>query len=189
MHKQIGEDFLRGRFDRTEEGIYFPESNLLIGGRFSVNKRGEPVEYSPNLVVDEGIDYLLSSAIAGGGISTWYIALYTGNVTVLASWTSATFDAAATEWTSYTQPGGTTHPIWNKAAVASGAADSFSNKAEFTSTADTQTVYGAALLSTATRPTPSSGGTLIAASNFPSPKALDTAEILDVGYGLTLTPV
>lgn len=189
MQKQIGEDFLKGRFDRTEEGIYFPESNLLAKGVFSVNKRGEPVEYSPNLVVNEGLDYLLSSAVAGGGISAWYIALYTGNVTVLASWTCATFDASATEWTSYTQPGGTTHPVWAKGAVSSGAVDSYSSKAEFTSTADTQTVYGAALMSQATRPTPASGGTLIAASNFSSPKALDTSEILDVGYGLTLTPV
>ena len=185
----IRNEYFEGRFEQTEDGIYFPRSRMLAQGVFSVNKRGEPVEYSRNLVVDEGLNYLLSAAVIGGGIANWYIALYSGNVTVLSSWTSANFDANATEWVAYTQPGGVTHPLWDKGAVSSGAADSFSAKAEFTSTADTQVVYGAALMSGATRPTPAAGGTLIAASNFPSVKNLDTDEVLDVGYGLTLTAV
>jgi hypothetical protein len=185
MNNEIRKDFLAGKFERTEDGIYFPSSRLLAKGVFRYNKRGEPEEYSENLVVNQGLDYLLGAGVNGASsISNWYIAPYSGNVTVLATWTAANFTATATEWTLYTSA---TRPAWSKGAVASGGIDSFATKAEFESTADTQTVRGAALISVATKSAIT--GTLMAASNFPSAKALDTDEILDIGYGLQLTAV
>ena len=121
---------------------------------------------------------------ATSSISSWYVATFSGDVTVLASWTASNFAANATEFTNYVAAN---RPAWNRGAVASGGVDSFASKASFESTQDTQTIRGAALISSSVKS--SSSGTLMAASRFPSDKLLDTGEILDVGYGLQLTAV
>lgn len=181
----IRDEYLGGKFERTEEGIYFPSSRLLAKGVFVVSKRGEEETISENLVVDEGLDYLLGAAVGATSVlSSWYIATFAGDVTVQSTWTAANFTANATEWTQYESA---TRPAWSRGSVVSGAVDSFATKAEFKSTADTQTVRGAALISASAKGAIS--GTLMAASRFPSDKALDTDEILDVGYGLQLTAV
>lgn len=181
----IKDDFERGRFDRTEEGIYFPSEGLLAQGYFMVRKRGEDWEMSPNLVVNQGLDYIIGTAVgATSVIANWYIALFSGDVTVQATWTATNFVANATEWTNYDEA---TRPSWQRGSVVSGAVDSFATKATFTSSTDTQTVRGAALISASGKGV--SSGTLIASSRFPSDKALDTGEILDVGYGLQLAAV
>lgn len=179
------ERLLAGRFERTEDGIYVPRSRLLVNGVFKYNKRGEAEEISENLVVDQGLDYIIASAIGEASvISSWYIAPFSGDVTVLDSWTAANFTANATEFTNYSSA---TRPAWGKDAVASGGVDSFAAKAEIASTQDTQTIRGAALISASGKSNTS--GVLMAASRFPSDKNLDTGEILDIGYGLQLTAV
>jgi hypothetical protein len=171
-----------GEYEQTEEGIYLPTEKVMVGGYFSVAKRGEEAEISRNLVVNEGLTYVLRAAVGEtAGISSWYVALFSGDVTVLATWTAAGFDGTATEWTSYDEAA---RPAWTKSAVASQGTDSFSNKASFTSSADAQTVTGAALLSASAKGATS--GILLAASRLSSDKTLATGEILDVGYGLTL---
>lgn len=185
MQENIKDAVKAGRYETTPEGVYFPSEKTLVQGVFSVAKRGEPVELSQNLVVNEGLDYILKAAVGEtAGIANWYVALFTGNVTVVATWTAATFTATATEWTNYDEAA---RQLWSKSAVVSQGTDSFSTKASFTSSADTQTVRGAALLSASAKSATS--GVLLAASRFSSDKALDTGEILDVGYGLQLTAV
>lgn len=185
MHENIQDALKAGRYETTPEGIFIPSENALCQGVFTVAKRGEPIEMSKNLVVNGGLDYILKAAIGEtAGISNWYIALFTGDVTVAATWTAATFTATATEWTAYDE---SARQTWTKSLVASQGTDSFSNKASFTSSSDSQTVRGAALLSASAKSATS--GTLLAASRFSSDKALDTGEILDVGYGLQLTAV
>jgi hypothetical protein len=173
------------QFETTPEGVYLPTEKTLVQGVFSVAKRGEAPELSQNLVVNEGLDYILKAAVGEtAGIANWYIALFTGDVTVSATWTAATFTATSTEWTNYDE---SARQVWTKSAVASQGTDSFSNKASFTSSADTQTVRGAALISASAKSATS--GVLFAASRLTSDKALDTGEILDVGYGLQLSAV
>ena len=185
MNEIIKDALKSGRYETTPEGIFIPSENALVQGVFRVSKRGEPEELSQNLVVNEGLNYILSAAVgATAGIANWYIALFTGNVTVLATWTAATFTAASTEWTGYSEA---TREVWNKGAVASAGVDSFASKSSFTSSADTQTVRGAAMLSASAKS--ATTGVLLAASRFSSDKALDTGEILDVGYGLQLSAV
>jgi len=181
----IRDEYVAGEFDRTEEGIYFPNSGVLAKGIFTVSKRGEEEEISENLVVDEGLDYILGTAVGATSVlSNWYIATFSGDVTVLSTWTAANFTASATEWTSYDEA---TRVVWSRGSVASGGVDSFASKATFTSSSDTQTVRGAALISASAKSAVS--GKLMAASRFPSDKSLDTGEILDIGYGLQLTAV
>lgn len=185
MEKNIKDALKAGRYETTPEGIYFPAEKALAQGIFSVAKRGEAAEFSENLVVNEGLDYILKAAVGEtAGIANWYIALFTGDVTVVATWTAATFTAASTEWTAYDEAA---RQVWTKSLVASQGTDSFSNKASFTSSSDSQVVRGAAMLSASAKSAVS--GTLLAASRFTSDKALDTGEILDVGYGLQLSAV
>jgi hypothetical protein len=172
-----------GEYEQTEEGIYLPTEKAMIGGYFEVSKRGEDVEVSRNLVVNEGLNYVLRAAVGEtAGISSWYIALFSGDVAVAAGWTALTFDTSATEWTNYDEA---TRGTWTNSAVASQGTDSFSNKASFTSSGDAQVVRGAALISASAKGATS--GVLFAASRLSSDKTLATGEILDVGYGLTLT--
>lgn len=185
MKETIKDALKAGRYETTPEGIYFPAENTLAQGVFSVAKRGEADEFSENLVVNEGLDYILKAAVGEtAGITNWYIALFTGDVTVVATWTAATFTATATEWTSYDEAA---RQAWSKGSVVSAGVDSFASKSSFTSSSDTQVVRGAAMLSASAKSATS--GTLLASSRFSSDKSLDTGEILDVGYGLQLTAV
>lgn len=175
----------QGRFETTAEGLMVPSENTLVQGVVSYAKRGEPEEVTHNLIVGQGLTYLLAAAIGEvTPITSWYVAIFSGDVTVQGSWTAANFSANATEVTDYE---GGTRLSWENGDVAAGAADSFSNKASFEASVDGVTVRGAALISNATKG--GTTGTLIGATRFPTTKNLDTGEILDVGYGLQLSAI
>lgn len=181
----VKKEFLAGQYEQTDEGIYFPKAQVLAQGVFQVGKRGEPVAQHANLVVTEGLNYMLAAAFGATSVlGNWYIALFSGNVTVQATWTAATFAATATEWTGYDEE---TRGAWTRGAVAAGAVNSFADKASFTASADAQTVRGAALISDSAKSAVT--GKLMAAARFSTDKGLDTGEILDVGYGFQLTAV
>lgn len=181
----IRKEYLAGKFEQTPEGIYFPVSRVLAQGKFVVSKRGQPEEVYENLVVNEGLNYLLGAGFGATSVlGNWYIALFSGNITVQATLTAATFPATATEWTNYDE---TTRGAWTRDSVAAGAVNSFADKASFTSSADAQTVRGAALLSDSAKGAVT--GKLMAAARFGTDKGLDEGEILDVGYGFQLTAV
>ena len=185
MQKNIRDAIKAGQYESTPEGIYFPSENALAQGVFSVAKRGEAEEFTQNLVVNEGLDYILKAAVGEtAGIANWYIALFTGDVTVVATWTAANFTSVSTEWTAYDEAA---RVGWSKGSVASAGVDSFASKSSFTSSSDSQVVRGAGMLSASAKSAVS--GTLLASSRFTSDKALDTGEILDVGYGLQLSAV
>jgi len=185
MDEKLRDALRRGRFDRTPEGIYVPDHNVLARGRFVYAKRGEPLEETENLVTDEGLDYILKAAVGETtNISNWYLALFTGAVTVLSTWTAQNFTSSATEWTAYTSA---SRPVWAKDAVADQTTDNYAAKAAFESTADAQIITGAALMSASGKE--ATTGTLMAAARLSSNKSLDTGEILDIGYGLTLSAV
>lgn len=171
-----------GRFEETEEGILFPRERTLVQGVFSYHKRGEPEEFAENMVVTQGRDYLLNVGLKGNAAAVnWYIAPFSGDVTVQATWTAATFTASATEVTAYESA---TRPSWTGGTVASGTVNSFAAKAEIKATSDAVVIRGAGMLSVSGKSATS--GTLLAAARFPSTKTLDTDEILDIGYGIQL---
>ena len=173
-----------GAFELSEDGILIPSLRVLAQGKFVFNKRGEPEEFSDNLVVTEGLNYILGAALRGvTPVSNWFIAIFGGDVTVGAAWTAANFTSNATELTAYTA---SARPAWSPAVVAGGVITSFAAKAEFVANS-TITVRGAGLLSASAKS--ATTGTLVAASRFTTDKGLADGEILDVGYQLTLTPV
>lgn len=176
---------LDGRFEETELGLLVPSERALVQGVVCYGKRGEPEEWTRNLIVNEGLNYLVGASTgAVTAIGTWYVAIFSGDVVVQATWTAANFATNSTEITAYSEAN---RPAWTPGAVASGARDSFAAKATFTSNALGVIARGAALISTSAKS--GTTGTLMGATRFTSDKPIDTGEILDVGYGLQITAV
>lgn len=173
------------KFEATDDGrIFLPEQKLLVGGIYGVRKNDDPWEFSHNLVVNEGLTYLLDVGIANGTkLSTWYLAPFSGNVTPLASWTAANFTANATEFTSYSEAARQTFVT---PAAASQNVNNTASVAVITcNAAGPFTIYGAGLLSVSTKS--ATTGKLMSAGLFASPKSIDDTETLSTSYSLTAT--
>lgn len=171
-----------GAYEPTVDGLLLPKQHVIARGRFCYGKRGEPVEYSDNLLVDAGLDHMLNVVFRNATqMPTWYIAIFGGDVTVLGSWTAATFPGSATELTAYAEA---TRPAWTPTAASGGVVSSYTAKASFTANAAI-TIRGAALLSASAKG--ATTGTLMAASRFNSEKPLSDTEIIDIGYQIELT--
>lgn len=179
---QLQKDLVSGDYEVTPEGLYFPREKLRARGVWTYAKRGEPFEEVPNLIVDEGLDYMLGAALgAQTPVTSWYIAIFTGDVAVQASWTAANFVSNATEGTAYVAA---SRPAWTPAAVSGQGISSFASKAEFVGSG-VMTVRGAALLSGSVKS--STSGTLYSAARFNTDKGIDATEALDVGYRVELS--
>lgn len=185
FNEKIKRAIMDGRVEETEQGLLIPSERTLVQGIVAYGKRGEPEEITHNLIVGQGLNHLVGVVLKGDTqITNWYVALFSGDVTVQGSWTASNFAGNATEWTAYDE---STRRAWTGGSVSSGAVDSFSSKASFTASSDGQTVRGAALISGSAKG--GTSGVLLGATRFPSSKSLDTGEILDVGYGIQLSAV
>jgi hypothetical protein len=159
------------------------QSQLRIGLTYLIEtiRDGEvvAVERVHNLMPNEGIAHMLAATFKGAAqVTTWYLGLYEGNYTPNANDTAATFTAAATECTTYSEA---TRPAWVEGAATT-TIDNAASKAEFTSTAD-KTVYGGFLSSNPTKGAAS--GVLGSAVKFNSPKFFGTGTVLRVTAGFT----
>lgn len=181
--RRVQDAIQEGRVEMTETGLVVPTEGLAIRGIVSYGVRGTDTEWTNNLIVGEGLNYLVAAATGSEvPISNWYIAVFSSDVEVQSSWTAATFAASAGEFINYV---GAERPQWQPGAVAAGARNSFASKASFEATEDGSIVRGAALISASGKS--STAGKLLGATRFNTDKPLDTGEILDVGYGLQLS--
>jgi hypothetical protein len=153
------------------------------GGELLVSKltaRNELLTWAPdglgwtrdtNMVVTEGKNHILDVVLHGTTQkSTWYVAPIGANVTVLTTWTGATFYSAASEATfNYSE---STRPAYVEIAASSGSTDNTASPAVFTAGADTQVLYGAGLLSTSTKADTSGSQVLLAASKYSTARTL-----------------
>lgn len=111
----------------------------------------------------------------------WYIGLYEGNYTPIATDTSANFATDAIECTAYNEA---QRLAFTPGAIAGGSCDNSATRAEFTFNAD-KTIYGGFLSSV-----PGKGaltGVLLSAVKFASPKQPQPGDVLRITAGLTLT--
>lgn len=175
---------LRNRhFEVSPAGILFPQQKVFIGGVFETRVNGRDPDLSPNIFPTEGLNHVLDIVFGGGAQQTsWYIAPFSGNVTPGASLTAATFVAVCTEFTGYSEA---TREAFVEAAAAGGVMDNDATRAEFSITAASATLYGAALLSVGTKS--SGSGVCAAASRFAASRAVVTGDTLQVKYTLTGT--
>jgi hypothetical protein len=161
-------------YQHIEAGVVY-EVELVRKGQVIARERVH------NLMPTEGLNHLISVGVKGGTqIGTWYIGLFEGNYTPLATDTAAAFPAAATECTAYDE---TTREEFVDGAAAAGAVNNSASKAEFTLNAS-KTLYGAFMASA-----PAKGattGVLLSAARFASPKAGEAGDIIRVTGGLTL---
>lgn len=171
------------KYEKTPEGIFLCESRATIGGHFGVSVNGAPMEWTHNLIVNEGLNYLLDVGLHNQAVlATWYIAPFAGNVTPAASWTAANFTANSTEFTNYDE---SARVEFNEGTVANQSVTNSANKARFTISTGGGTVYGAGLLSASAKSATS--GKLFAATRFSSSRTLLATDLLDLAYTLSLT--
>lgn len=176
-------------FQKSAGGVLMPAHQLLkVGGKFTCEhwRGGEllSVDESPNLVVNEGLDAILDIMFNGATqITTWYIGIFEANYTPVASVTAATITSASTESTAYDE---STRVEYEEAAASSQSMTNAANKATFTMNAS-KTIYGAFLVSASAKSATS--GTLFAASQFSSSKAVVSSDQLLVTYQLDASSV
>lgn len=122
-------------------------SNLKLHESFGFSVNGSPYVWTPNRVVDQGINHTLNVVLFGAPqINTWYIAPFAANVTPAADVTAASFASTLTEFTSYSEA---SRPVWTPDAAAT-ALELINNAAPalFTVVGGGQTaIHGAGLLS------------------------------------------
>lgn len=174
---------IAAKFAEMEPG----DERLGVGGAFAtwVNDDLSTLEITPNLVVDEGLDYILDTALSGGAaVATWYVSLFKNNRSPVAGDTAATFSGVgvANEITGSDVTEGA-RPTWVEAGVSSGSITNSASPAVFTS-AGALTAYGAFMQSTSVFGDTS--GKLLAATRFTTARVLAATDILNITYTISI---
>jgi hypothetical protein len=172
-------------FERRPSGLLVPDAAGILGvGRYAgrIIRCGETIDEfdCKNLVVNQGLNYLLGAALGNQTVITsWYIGLFSGNYTVLASDTASGIASAATEVTAYAAGA---RQAWTAAAPASQSITNSASQASFTFNGSA-TIYGAFLISSAT--INGTSGTLFSGAQFGASKSVVSGDILQLTYTYT----
>ena len=171
-------------YERSAGGVLLPAAALVVGGIFTgqIVRDGKIIDEFdvPNLVVDQGLNHLLDVVFHGTTqVNPWYLGVFEGNYTPVATLTAANIAASATECTAYDEA---SRQEYNEAAAAAKVTTNSANKATFTFNA-TKTLYGAFLISDNTKG--GTAGTLMAAAKFVAPKAVVATDQLLLTYSFT----
>ena len=188
LAKDIRRAIRNNKYELTEGGVYFPEAKGFGGGVFTEILNGEEVGSHKNLIVDQWWVHMLNTIFhTESKQSAWYVALFSGNVSVAANWTAATFASQASEIVSTTEGyTGANRPTWTPATATTPTMNNNASPALFTiATAGTLTVRGAALISSQARGATS--GALFAASRFAVDRSLQNADDYGIRYSSTFT--
>lgn len=174
-------------FEMTEGGVLMP-SKLLVGGVFQgqIIRDGKVIDEfeDHNLVVNEGLTSMLEIYFRSSTqITSWFLGIFEGNYTPVASVTAATITSASTECTAYAS---STRPAYSPAASSSQSLNNSASRGSFVFNA-TKTVYGAFLVSNSTKS--ATTGTLFSAARFSSAKAVESGDELLLTYTFTASSV
>lgn len=169
---------------KTDGGVLLPASGLKVAGKYhgQIIRAGRVIDEfeDSNLVVNEGLNSLLDIYFhASTQITTWYLGIFEGNYTPVATVTAATIASAATECTAYTNG---TRPAYDEAAASSQSITNSASRASFVFNA-TKTIYGAFLISNSTKS--GTSGTLFSAARFSTSKAVESSDELLLTYTFT----
>jgi len=189
LRTELSRELSAEHYDKTPEGIFFPRQGVLASGEYIDRINGGAWERTKNLIVTEGLVYILNVALGSVAKPTaFYIALFSGSTAPTASWTAAQFPSVAGEIVSLTEGyTNATRPAWKPTdAGSTSAIDNTGNVASVTmATTGSLTVTGAALLTSSVR-----GGTtgaLISATKYASARTFQDGDTYDIGYRLTLS--
>ena len=171
-------------YEKTEGGILVPSSNILTAGKYhgQIIRDGKVIDEfeDANLVVNEGLNSLLNVYMnAATQITAWYIGVFEGNYTPVATVTAATITSASTESTAYASA---TRPAYVPASASSQSITNSASRASFVFNA-TKTIYGAFLVSASAKS--ATTGTLFSAARFSSSKNVESGDELLLTYTFT----
>lgn len=174
------------KYELTESGIEIASMGLGFSGGFEVSVGNDPIwDLQSNLVVTEGRTHLLDVALSQATQNLgFYIAPFSQNVAVAATWTGATWVGLATEFTNYTEA---TRQAWVEAGAAASAINNTASPALFTMGVGGGTIRGLALVSESAKG--ATTGVLIAAARLATDKVMSEGEELRVKYTLSATSV
>ena len=173
-------------YEALPSGLLMPSQLIRGKGVYkgTIIRKGliiDEFEYE-NLVVNQGLNYLLGATLAGGAqITTWYIGLFSGNYTVLATDTASNIASASTEVTAYTAGA---RQVWtpNSSSPSGQSTSNSSAQASYTFNSSI-TVYGGFMISSAT--ISGTGGTLFSGAQFGASKAVVSGDIMQLTYIFT----
>ena len=188
LAKDICRAIANNKYELTENGVYFPEAKGFGGGIFTEYVNGNEVGSHRNLIVEQAWVHQLNTILgAESKQAAWYVALFSGNVSVAANWTAATFTGTASEIVSTTEGyTGANRPAWTGTTATTPTMNNNASPALYTiATAGTLTVRGAALISSQARG--ATTGVLFAASRFAVDRALQNADEYGIRYSVTFT--
>lgn len=178
-------DIKRHGYEVVGDGrIYVPRARMFLGGVFGyeVKRGGEIIDKwdSHNLWVNQGLNHGLDVILHDGTkVHPWYVGIFEGNYTPLATDTAANISANSTECTAYSEA---TRQEYVETAASSQSTNNTANKAVFTMNA-TKTIYGAFLASASAKG--ATTGTLLAADKAGTSKSLTSGDQLLVEYIMT----
>lgn len=188
LAKDIRRAISNNKYELTDGGVYFPEAKGFGGGVFTEYVNGEEAGSHRNLIVDQGWVHQLNTILGSESKqAAWYVPLFSGNVSVAANWTAATFTSQASEIVSTTEGyTGANRPTWTGTAATTPTMNNNASPALYTiATAGTLTVRGAALISAQARG--ATTGVLFAASRFSVDRALQNGDEYGIRYSVTFT--
>jgi len=153
-------------------GLFIVEIYDKLGGKLISDNKFH------NVVTDEGLNHILNVVYHGTTpVSPWYCLLFESDTTPDADTTYAT--PVFTECTAYYEA---TRPEYNEAAASGQSITNSANKATFTASA-TKTLYGAALVSYATKgDTAQAGAILICAGKFGTAQPVIDGNVVTLTY-------
>lgn len=164
------------QFDRTSAGIYLPKSRLHIGGAMTTTVNGRDPQTDHNLLPNAGIDYLLANGLGGN----FYFVPFINDVEPTSALTASNFEATLDEFTNYSEA---TRQAWSK-AVSGQTYTNTASAATITSSATSQSVWGAGISTIATKG--SGTGVILAAVKFSVVRSLAAiGDTLGLVYELT----
>jgi hypothetical protein len=160
---------------------------LKIGGVFSFEqiRNGEIIDTweEKNIVVDEGINYVLNTSFFNAAANaSWFVGLFKNNYTPVAGNVMSTFTGAGVANEVTTEYSQATRPAWTLVASTVKSLTNTASPAAFTFTPPTTTVYGAFLSSSSVKG--GTSGVLASAIRFAASRTLLTGDILNVTYTL-----
>lgn len=183
--KLLRREIAAGHYEFNEQHeIFVPRAKVWLGGVFEheLIRGGKSlgVARDPNIVVNQGLDHILSVVCnAGTQVTAWFVGIFEGNYTPVAGDTAANITANSTESTAYTEA---TRVAWDEAAPSGQSITNSASKATFSMNA-TKTIYGAFLASASGKS--ATTGTLLAASKFAAARAVVNLDQLLITYALS----
>lgn len=154
----------------------------------SIRRRGAAIagerQIDFNLIPTQGLNHILDNIDGGTTVAAWYIGLFKGNYTPLATDEGDSWAADATEFEDYDEG---ERQEWITAAAAAGSKSNAASKAEFTIAEGivNQSIYGAALAQA--QPLLGNTGKLLSIARFGSARVVNATDVLVVQFTLTLT--